>query len=293
MREAIAALRQRVGTSRAISVVHTDLPSNDFSALFEALESDPDSYLRGEQATFASAVGRSFYRQLLPSDSVTLGWSSWSVQWLSRTPALIPDQVQIAYSHDANACAAFARQAAEDWHAFLVHRADELKPGGQLVVLSMAKTDDGDFGYRLVVDALIGALMDLAAEGVVSAAEIEKMAIPTYGRTRAEFTAPFADSGTHCRSRPCLNRDFPRRGSHLRGLRKGRRCRHVRPALGGLCARFDFPTLAQALEGGGEERAEQFYDLLEARLAARLAAAPGPNAIPLAKLLLVKQGNAG
>ena len=54
-----------------------------------------------------------------------------------------------------------------------------------------------------------------------------------------------------------------------------------------------FPTLAQALEGGGEERAEQFYDLLEARLAARLAAAPGPNAIPLAKLLLVKQGNAG
>ena len=34
-------------SSRAISVVHTDLPSNDFSALFEALESDPDSYIRG------------------------------------------------------------------------------------------------------------------------------------------------------------------------------------------------------------------------------------------------------
>ena len=42
MREAIAALRQRVGTSRTISVVHTDLPSNDFSALFEALENDPE-----------------------------------------------------------------------------------------------------------------------------------------------------------------------------------------------------------------------------------------------------------
>jgi hypothetical protein len=77
MREAIAALRKRIGASRAISVVHTDLPSNDFSALFEALESDPDSYLRGEKAIFASAVGRSFYRQLLPSNSVTLGWSSW------------------------------------------------------------------------------------------------------------------------------------------------------------------------------------------------------------------------
>ena len=103
--------------------------------------------------------------------------------------------MQVAYSHDANACAAFARQAAEDWHAFLVHRADELRPGGQLVVLTMAKTDADDFGYRLVIDALIGALMDLAAECVVSSKEIEKMVIPTYGRTRAEFVAPFDESG--------------------------------------------------------------------------------------------------
>ena len=154
MREAIAELRKRVGASRAVSVVHTDLPSNDFSALFEALESDPDSYLRGDEAIYPSAVGRSFYRQLLPSGSVTLGWSSWSVQWLSRTPALIPDQVQIAYSRDENAIAAFASQAAEDWRDFLLHRADELKPGGKLVVLTMATADDGDFGYRLVVDAL-------------------------------------------------------------------------------------------------------------------------------------------
>lgn len=41
--EAIGALRQRVGPSRAILVAHTDLPSNDFSALFETLENDPDS----------------------------------------------------------------------------------------------------------------------------------------------------------------------------------------------------------------------------------------------------------
>ena len=64
MREAIAALRQRIGASRAISVVHTDLPSNDFSALFEALESDPD---------FISAARRRF--SPLPSAGRSTGSS--------------------------------------------------------------------------------------------------------------------------------------------------------------------------------------------------------------------------
>ena len=84
---AIGALRERLGPDRAISVVHTDLPDNDFGALFHTLETDPASYLRRDPAAFASAVGRSFYGQILPSDSVTLGWSSWAVQWLSRRPA--------------------------------------------------------------------------------------------------------------------------------------------------------------------------------------------------------------
>ncbi len=70
MAEAIGALRKRVGAARAISVVHTDLPSSDFSGLFETLASDPASNLRDDPCAFASAVGRSFYEQLLPSGSV-------------------------------------------------------------------------------------------------------------------------------------------------------------------------------------------------------------------------------
>jgi hypothetical protein len=127
---AIRSLRDRVGPEREISVVHTDLPGSDFSALFETLHTDPDSYLRFDSATFASAVGRSFYQQILPSGSVTLGWSSWAVQWLSRTPAPIPDQLQVAYSRGPVACAAYTRQATEDRRTFLAHRGRELRPGG-------------------------------------------------------------------------------------------------------------------------------------------------------------------
>jgi SAM dependent carboxyl methyltransferase len=55
---AIRRLRDRVGPDRAISVVHTDLPGNDFNAMFETLANDPDSYLRDDPNAFASAVGR-------------------------------------------------------------------------------------------------------------------------------------------------------------------------------------------------------------------------------------------
>jgi hypothetical protein len=90
MAAAICALRERVGRERAIFVFHTDLVGNDFTALFQTLANDPDSYLRNDPAAFAAAVGRSYFQQILPTSSVTLGWSAWAVQWLSRVPARFP-----------------------------------------------------------------------------------------------------------------------------------------------------------------------------------------------------------
>src|SRR5439155_4334080 len=155
---AIHTLRKRIGRKQAISVVHTDLPDNDFKALFQMLSADPETYLLNDPATFGSAIGRSFYDQLLPSNSVTLGWSSWAVQWLSRVPALIPDQVQVAYSKDPEARDAFARQSGEDWRTFLSHRGHELRRGGRLVVLTMALDADGRFGYQPLLEEIYSGL---------------------------------------------------------------------------------------------------------------------------------------
>ena len=195
MTAAIGVLRKRVGNERAIFVFHADLPGNDFTALFETLANDPDSYLRKDAAVFSAAIGRSYFEQILPASSVTLGWSAWAVQWLSRVPCAIPDQVQVAYSHDATARSAFAQQAAEDWRTFLSMRSRELRPGAGMVVLTMAIDDDGDFGYRQVVDALYGALVDMADRGLIRKEEFRRMAIPAFGRTRAQFTEPFAKPG--------------------------------------------------------------------------------------------------
>src|SRR3954462_5369439 len=93
---AIKALRERIGSNREISVVHTDLPENDFTSLFQTLITSPKSYLLEDSALFASAIGRSYYQQIFPTASLSLACSSWPVQCLSRTPAQIPDQVHVA-----------------------------------------------------------------------------------------------------------------------------------------------------------------------------------------------------
>ena len=97
---AIGALSKRIRKDQAVLVTHTDVAENDFTVLFRTLADDPDSYLRRDAAAFTTAIGRSFYGQILPSDSVTLAWSSWAIHWLSRLPAPIDDHVLPAFSAD-------------------------------------------------------------------------------------------------------------------------------------------------------------------------------------------------
>jgi hypothetical protein len=290
IRAAIAALRERTGLGREISVIHTDLPQNDFCALFQTLNTDPDSYLLTESAVFTSAVGRSYFQQILPSASVSLGWSSWAVQWLSRVPCPIPDQVQVAFSHDAAARQAFARQAADDWRTFLTARGQELAPGGKLVVLTMARDEMGDFGYGPLLHAMYASLLDLVDAGIVSAEEARRMAIPTVGRRREDFLAPFGAGGrfagliveeieVFCGEDKIWS-DYERHGN----------ARQFAAQWAAFSRSSVFPTLAGNLAGGGStKRAAEFCDRLEAGTAARLQTDRQPMAIPLAKMLLAKE----
>jgi hypothetical protein len=287
LRAAIKILRQRVGKQRAISVVHTDLPGNDFGALFQMLASNPASYLVEDTAVFPYAVGRSFYEQILPAASVTLGWSSWAVQWLSQAPASIPDQVQVAYSHDAAARAAFSLQAAQDWQDFLGHRGAELRPGGRLVLLSMAVDDQGDFGYRASVEAICGSLMDLVEEGLISESERRRMVIPTYGRSRKEFMAPFGETGSFAGLSIEELEIFYGEDHLWSEFEENRNAQAFGAGWAAFSRTSVGPTLAAALDDRAA-RATQFLERLEARMAARLAATPERSSIPLAKMVLIK-----
>jgi SAM dependent carboxyl methyltransferase len=290
MQAAINVLRTRIGSNREISVVHTDLPENDFTTLFQTLITSPESYLRNDGAVFASAIGRSYYEQIFPTASVSLGWSSWAVQWLSRTPAPIPDQVQVAFSRDAAVRSAFARQAAEDWQTFLAMRERELCAGARLVILAMAVDDNGEFGYGPLLDAMYSTLTEMVDCGFLLAEELQRMAIPTVGRSRADFLAPFAVngrfSGLHVEEielfigEDRIWSDFERHQDPL--------------AFAAQWTAFSrasvFPTLAASLDGGPTSpRATAFSERLETGMITRLAAQPQRMLIPLGRLLVAKE----
>ena len=289
MSEAIAVLRRRTRHDHAILVAHTDIPDNDFGALFHTLDDDPDSYLHKDPASFVSAIGRSFYGQILPSKAVNLGWSSWATQWLSRVPCEFGDHVHVAYSADGAARAAYADQAALDWHNFVAFRGRELAPQGRLVVLTLAVDDDGDVGFATLFDAIAAALDDQARDGLLRRDELRRMTIPTVGRSEKDFRAPFAPSGRfegltidHLEMFAAEDRFWARfQGDEDADAFGAQWAAFARAAL--------FPTLVHALDGGVEDpRAAEFVGQLEAAVAGRLASAPEPMRMSLALASLVK-----
>ena len=287
---AIAVLRKRTRPEHSILVAHTDVPDNDFTAMFQTLSDDPDSYLRKDAATFASAVGRSFYSQIVPSNSVNLGWSSWAIQWLSRVPAPIPDHLQVAYSSDEDARTAYAKQAAHDWHEFIAFRGRELCPGGQLVVMTVAQGEEGEFGFRPLLSALMDTIGELTAGDLLGEDEAHRMCIPIVARSEADFRAPFAPKGRFEQLEIERLDIFNAEDRFWTQYQSGGDAKAFGAQWAAFLRASVFPTLASALEGGvADPRSPQIFDQLEAGVATRMAAAPAQMQIPLAHLVLTKQ----
>jgi salicylate 1-O-methyltransferase len=291
---AIAVLRKRTRPEHSILVAHTDVADNDFTVLFQTLDDDPDSYLKKDPASFASAIGRSFYTQILPSNSVNLGWSSWAVQWLGKVPAPVPDHLQVAYSADENVKAVYAKQAAFDWHEFVAFRGRELCPGGRVVVLTTAVGDDGEFGHRPLFRSMVAELADLVAQGLISEDEVHRMCIPMVSRRAADFLSPFAPKGRFERLEIEHLEVFNAEDRFWSQYRVD----HDAKAFGAQWAAFAraavFPTLASALDGGRTDpRGVGFMERLETGVAARMAAEPEEMQIPLAQVVLWKRPKAG
>ncbi len=291
MRSAIAVLRGRMGPSRPISVTHTDLPDNDFSALFNTLHNDPGSYLRNDPNIFPAAVGRSFYESVLPPRHVALGWSAMAAQWLSRLPATIPGHFHSLLA-EGPVRAVFAEQAAADWQRFLSLRAAELCPTGRLVVLQPALGEGGLQGMERLFQATDASLDELRETGVIRDAEHARMTIGDWVRTRQELLAPFARSGPFAGlsvvACEILEGPDPTWAAYLEHRDVARlgeqRARFIRATFA--------PTLSAALDPDRLPAERQaFTDALEAALARRAAADPHEFFQTVSVLMLARQAD--
>jgi len=276
MRKAIEVLRTRLAPDRPILIYHEDLPANDFNALFEVLDRDPDSYALDEPNVYPCAIGRSFYQRVLPPNHVHLGWSSYAAMWISRVPTQIPGHFFVPRS-TGDVRAAFERQGARDWESFLSLRANELRPGGRLVVAVPGADEDGVSGYENIMDQANATLSDMVAEGAIAADERARMVIGAWPRGRRDLLAPFARENRfsgliveHCQTNALADAawvDYQRDGNAEALANK-----HA------LFFRTIFaPTLAGALERNRDaERVRAFNGRLEVGLKRRLVDRPEP-----------------
>ncbi|MGD0838105.1 MAG: hypothetical protein ABSB49_15810 [Polyangia bacterium] len=139
---------------------------------------------------FACAIARSFYGQVVPALSVSLGWSSTAAHWLSRVPTTLPDRAWAPTARTPGS-APFLEQARRDWRRFLDLRATELCRGGRLVVVVATVDDDGVCGGEHALDGLDEALRAEVASGAISRDEAGRVVVPNFFLSRAELEAPF------------------------------------------------------------------------------------------------------
>ena len=191
MRIAIETLKSRLGPERPILIYHVDLPVNDFNALFALLDADPNRYCLEEPNVYSCAIGRSFYRRVLPPNYVHLGWSAYSALWISRIPAQPPEHIWIP-SCSGPGRDAFDRQAEEDWKAFLSLRASELRPGGRLTVVLPGGDDYGRCGIEDMMDHANTVLSEMVEDGAIAAHERAQFVVSAWTRSRRELLKPFA-----------------------------------------------------------------------------------------------------
>ena len=197
-RATIAGLRARA-PGRVVCITYTDLPRNDYSALFTTANGGRPgvtSYRDEHDDIFVYAAATSFFEPIFPPGTVDFGFSATAMHWLSALPCPVSDHIHMAGAHGRELEALRARARA-DWQDILLARASELKPGGRLMTVNLALADDGrhmgNTGGANMFDVMNRLWRALVDNGTISDAEYRRTTIPQFYRTPAEFHAPLLD----------------------------------------------------------------------------------------------------
>jgi len=178
-----------------IQIIYADQARNDFNALVKILHglTQFESYLDEHDNVHALESGSSFYSQILPINSLDLGFSATAMHWLSQKPCNIKNHVHMVGA-DSTDRATFAKQAADDWETILLRRARELKVGGKLVLVNFCIDEQGQYlgntGGVNMFDNFNANWQQFVDDKLIDNIEYAGMTLPQYYNTTDEFCAP-------------------------------------------------------------------------------------------------------
>ena len=202
MRRIVSELRVQ-SCNRQISITYTDLPHNDFSALFRLvhghLGNQQGTPLGQQPGVMTFGSGTSFYRQILPDDTLSLGFSATAMHWLSRLPGPIADAVQAVGATELER-GVFREQSMADWQTILLARAREMRPGAKLVLANFCEDEDGRYlgatgGINMFTE-FSRHWREMRDGGMITGAEYRAATFPQFYKTPAEFAQPFIETGS-------------------------------------------------------------------------------------------------
>ncbi|KAK4781102.1 hypothetical protein SAY87_017208 [Trapa incisa] len=143
----------------------------------------------------------SFYGRLFPKKSLHFVHSSSSLHWLSEVPQHAEcnrKNISITRSSPQSAIDAYYKQFQGDFSVFLKSRAQELVPGGRMVLTMMGRRNEHPSSEeRCCIWELLGMALDsMAMEGLIEDRKLVSFNVPIYMPSPTELKAQVLKEGS-------------------------------------------------------------------------------------------------
>ncbi|KAL6603012.1 hypothetical protein ACP70R_043373 [Stipagrostis hirtigluma subsp. patula] len=206
---AIDAVRRRCSQLEQqppeLCVHFNDLPGNDFNSVIKSLAVYKQTLDEGLGPVLTSIVPGSFHGRLFNKCSLHLVCSNVSLHWLSRVPEdLVRNKIPFYDSNEevrqakrATVIEAYARQFDRDFTRFLGLRAEEMVPGGRMVISMMGQRYEDSVDLALVfLEFIHEVLHEMATMGLLDKRRLDSFYIPIYGPSEKELRATIETEGS-------------------------------------------------------------------------------------------------
>ncbi|KAL6874050.1 hypothetical protein ACP4OV_014132 [Aristida adscensionis] len=196
---AVDAVRRRCAQLRQpppeLCVHFNDLPGNDFNSVIKSWADYKETLDdQGLGPVLTSVVPGSFHGRLFKKRSLHLVCSTASLHWLSQAPEDLVNRIPFFDGDEAARRAqrpavlqGYARQFDKDFTRLLGLRAQEMVPGGRMVISMMGQRSEGSMDTILLLEFMQEVLLEMASMGLLDREKLDTFYIPNYGPSSSEL----------------------------------------------------------------------------------------------------------